>query len=146
MLEVFGINKHQWIAHWQAYRDVKYLEDMKGKKKSLKVMPEKVAALKDSEIENPSNNSMTIRATYPLPFQAVQAPKILHACPCEHLPVLFGCPFTPGLPAESKTWLMKAGPSPCCMQAYGNDFLAFPRCNCNQSPRNEDFTSSLLVP
>lgn len=32
MLEVFGINKHQWIAHWQAYSDVKYLEDMKGKK------------------------------------------------------------------------------------------------------------------
>lgn len=32
MLEVFGINKHQWTAHWQAYRDVKYLEDMRGKK------------------------------------------------------------------------------------------------------------------
>lgn len=59
MLEVFGINKHQWIAHWQAYSDVKYLEDMKGKK-SLQVMPEKVATLKDSEIEKPRKTSMTI--------------------------------------------------------------------------------------
>lgn len=59
MLEVFGINKHRWIAHRQAYSDVKYLEDTK-RKKSLQVMPEKVATLKDSEIEKPRKNSMTI--------------------------------------------------------------------------------------
>lgn len=43
MLEVFGINKQQWTAHWQA-SDVKYLEDMR-EKKPLQVMPEKVAIL-----------------------------------------------------------------------------------------------------
>lgn len=47
MREVFDINKHPWIARWQAYNDVKYLEETWGKK-SLLVMPEKVDILKDS--------------------------------------------------------------------------------------------------
>lgn len=41
MLEVFGINKHQRISHWQAYSDVKDLRRHEEKKNHCKFCQKK---------------------------------------------------------------------------------------------------------